>query len=226
MVQDNLPNELEKLKEEILKMGRLLEDQIHHAVKALVDKDVDLAHSVIAKDEIIDTMEMEIERKSLSLIALKQPMARDLRLIGTCLRIIVDIERMADHAEDIAQIAVKLHDQTYIKPLIDIPRMAKVGQEMVDVSLNAFIRQDVDLAMSLIPMEIEMDALYDQVFRELLSYMMQDLKNIPQATAFLLVAGHLERIADHATNLGEMVVYVVEGKRIDLNEVARCQKRK
>lgn len=224
MVHEGLQNELDKLKEEILRMGRLLEEQIHNAVKALADKDPDLAHKVIEKDEIIDQMELDIERKALGLIALRQPMARDLRLIGTCLRIIIDIERMADHAEDIARVAVELHKQMYIKPLIDIPRMAKLAQDMVNISLTAFIQGDVQLAMSLIPFEIEMDALYDQVFRELLSYMMQDHRNIPQATAFLLVAGHLERIADHSTNLAEMVVYTVDGKRIDLNEVARSQK--
>lgn len=224
MVQEGMQQELDKLKEEILKMGRLLEEQIYHAVKSLAQKDILLAEEVIRKDEIIDRMELEIERKALGLIALKQPMAGDLRLIGTALRIIVDVERMADHAEDIAKVAIDLHEQTYIKPLIDIPRMATTAQQMVKIALNAFIDGNVDLALSIIPMEIEMDGLYDQIFRELLSYMMQDYRNIPQATAFLLVAGHLERIADHATNLAEMVIYVVEGKRVDLNDIARSQR--
>jgi phosphate transport system protein len=165
MAHEALQNELDKLSEEVLKMGRLLEEQIHNAVKALIDKDVNLAEQVIEKDEIIDQMENDIERKSLSLIALKQPMAGDLRLTGSFLRLIIDIERMADHAEDIARIALDLHEQTYIKPLIDIPRMAKLGQDMVDVAMKAFIERDVDLAMSIVPMEIEMDGLYDQVFR-------------------------------------------------------------
>lgn len=221
MANGSLQSELENVKEDILKMGRLLQDQVARAVKALVEKDMALAQEVIAKDDLVDKMELDLEKKCLSLIALKQPMAGDLRLIGTVLRIIVDIERMADLAEDIAEIAVKLHDQKYIKPLIDIPRMAQLAQDMIEISLKAFIDQNVDLAMSLITMEQEMDALYDQVFRELLSYMMQDQRNIAQSTSLLIIAVHLERIGDHATNVGEMVIYVVEGKRLDLNELAR-----
>ena len=221
MVNEPLRCELEKLKEDILKMGRLLEDQLYKSVKSLVDKNLEMAREVIKNDDLVDQMELEIERKSLGILALKQPMAGDLRLIGTALRIIVDIERMADHAEDIAHVTIDLYEQTYIKPLIDIPRMGRTVQNMVETALNAFINEDVDLAMTLIPMEEEIDGLYDQIFRELLSYMMQDPKNIPQATALLLVAGHIERIGDHATNLAEMVVYMVQGSRIDLNRIAR-----
>lgn len=221
MVTGPLQNELTTVKQEILKMGRLLEDQVFKSVKSLVDKDLQLAKEVCEKDDVIDAMELVIEKRCLQLIALKQPMASDLRLIGTALRIIVDIERMADHAEDISKIAINLHDQKYIKPLIDIPRMGTITQEMIQVALKAFFEADTKLAMSIIDMEIQMDALYDQVFRELLSYMIQDPKNIPQATSLLLVAGHLERIADHATNIAEMIIYVVEGRRIDLNEIAR-----
>lgn len=221
MVTEPLGVELQKLKDDILRMGRLLEEQIVKSVKALEDKDVKLAREVIEKDDLIDQMELDIEKKSLSLIALRQPMAGDLRFLGTALRIIVDMERMADHAEDIAGLAIDLHEQVYIKPLIDIPRMADIAQKMVQTALKAFIDEDVDLAMSLVSMERTMDALYDQVFRELLSYMMQDQRNIPQATDFLLIAGHLERIGDHATNLAEMVLYLVEGKRVDINVIAR-----
>lgn len=215
--------ELEMLKEEVLKMGRLLEEQVYKSVKSLVDKNLELANEVIEKDDIVDQMELEIEKKCLSILALKQPMAKDLRLIGTVLRIIVDIERMADHAEDVARIAIELYDQPYIKRLIDIPRMGQEAQQMVETALQALIDENVDLAMSLLPMECEMDGLYNQIFRELLSYMMEDARNIAQATRLLLVAGSLERIGDHATNLGEMVVYVVEGRRIDINRQARQQ---
>ncbi len=221
MANEMLHSELEHVEDDILKMGRLLQDQVARSVKALVEKDMALAKEVIANDDMVDSMQLELEKKCLSLIALKQPMAGDLRLIGTVLKIIVDIERMGDLAEDIAEIAIQLYDQKYIKPLIDIPRMARLGQDMVETALKAFIDKDVPLAMKLIPMEQEMDALYNQVFRELLSYMMQDQRNIPQSTALLLVAVHLERIGDHATNVGEMVIYVVEGKRLDLNELAR-----
>jgi len=221
MVNDNLQNELTRLKEEILKMGRLLEEQLYKSVKSLVEKDLELANEVIATDDLIDKMEFDIEKKTLGLIALKQPMARDLRLIATILRMIIDIERMADHAEDIARITISLYEQPYIKRLIDIPRMAEIGREMIKIALDAFIYENIDKAMSLIPMEEQMDALYDQIFRELLSYMMQDPKTIAQATELLLAAGHLERIGDHATNIAEMVVYIAEGRRVDFNELAR-----
>ncbi|HPT68761.1 MAG TPA: phosphate signaling complex protein PhoU [Syntrophomonas sp.] len=224
MVVDNLEIELKKLKEEILKMGRLLEEQIYKAVKSLVGKDIELAKEVIARDDIIDAMTLEIENKCLQLIALKQPMACDLRFIGTALRIIVDMERMADHAEDICEITIRLHDQKYIKPLIDIPRMSEIAEEMVRIALKAYVDGDVNLAMSLVEMERQSDNLYEQVYRDLLLYMMQDAHNIPQASDLLLVAGHLERIADHATNLGEMVVYNVEGRRVDINVLAREEK--
>jgi len=224
MVVDNLEIELKKLKEEILKMGRLLEEQIYKAVKSLVGKDIELAKEVIARDDIIDAMTLEIENKCLQLIALKQPMACDLRFIGTALRIIVDMERMADHAEDICEITIRLHDQKYIKPLIDIPRMSEIAEEMVRIALKAYVDCDVELAMSLVEMEKQSDYLYEQVYRDLLLYMMQDAHNIPQASDLLLVAGHLERIADHATNLGEMVVYNVEGRRVDINVLAREEK--
>lgn len=225
MLNESLDKELAKLKEEVTIMGRLLADQVFKSVKALVDKDIELAKEVIAKDDMVDKMEMDLERKALGLIALKQPMACDLRLIGTVLRMIVDIERMADHAEDIATIAIELYEDKYIKPLIDIPRMSKLAQDMIEKALLAFIEEDVDRVNELIPLEIEMDNLYDQTFRELLSYMLQDQKNIPQATQLLLVAGHLERLGDHATNLGECVIYTVKGERLDLNAIAREQKQ-
>jgi len=219
-----LENRLSSLKEDILKMGRLLQEQIYKSIRSLVNKDLVLAREVIAKDDIIDKMELDIESKCLCLIALKQPLAGDLRFIGTALRIIVDLERMGDHAEDIAKIAVDLHEQTYMKPLIDIPKMAQIAEDMVVIALKAFVDGDTAMAMSLVAMEKQVDALYDEVFKELLSYMMRDQGNIPQATSLLLVAGHLERIADHATNLGEMVIYIVEGKRVDLNVIAREEK--
>lgn len=204
-------------------MGRLLEEQVYNSVKALAEKNLDLANQVVKKDDIVDQMELEIEKKCLSILALQQPMAKDLRLIATILRIIIDMERMADHCEDIARTTIDLYDQPYIKRLIDIPRMGTVAGQMVELAINALINEDTSLAMSIIPLEQEMDALYNQVFRELLSYMMQDPKTIPQATRLLLVAGNLERVGDHATNLAEMVVYMVEGKRIDINRAARSQ---
>ncbi len=221
MALETLEKQLEKLKEDILRMGSLLQEQIFKANLALTDKNLDLAREVITRDDIIDQMELDIEKKCLYLIALKQPLAKDLRFIGSALRINVDMERMGDHAEGIAKTAIDLYEQTYMKPLIDIPKMAQIAQEMVAIALKAFVDEDVELAMTLVAMEKEVDHLYTLVFNELLSYMMRDQGNIPQATSLLLVAGHLERIADHATNLGEMVIYTVEGRRLDLNVLAR-----
>lgn len=221
MTIDSLENQLRLLKEDILKMGSLLQEQIYKSNRSMTEKNMELAREVIEKDDIVDQMELDIEKKCLYLIALKQPLAKDLRFIGTTLRIIVDIERMGDHAEDIAKIAIDLYEQTYMKPLIDIPKMAQIAQDMVVTAMKAFIDGDVALAMSLVAMEKQVEALYNEVFRELLSYMMRDQGNIPQATSLLLAAGHLERIADHATNVGEMVVYMVEGKRVDINVLAR-----
>lgn len=217
----SLQKELDRVKEDLIKMARLLEDQIYKSIKSLVDKDIELAREVVKNDDIIDDMEIRIEKKCMCLVALKQPLAKDLRLIAAILRNIVDIERMADHAEEIAKVAIELHDQIYIKPLIDIPKMGDIGQEMVRIALKAFIEEDFSVAKKLIDLEREMDHLYSLVFNELLSFMIKDAKNIAQATSLLLVAGHLERIGDHATNIGEMVLYITHGKRLDLNEIAR-----
>ncbi|MDD4801584.1 MAG: phosphate signaling complex protein PhoU [Syntrophomonas sp.] len=221
MSTDSLEIQLRLLKEDIMKMGRLLQEQIYKSIRSLTDKNLELAQEVIKKDDILDKMELDIEKKCLYLIALKQPLAGDLRFIGTNLRIIVDLERMGDHAEDIAKIAIDLYEQAYIKPLIDIPKMTEITENMVKTAMKALIDGDVSLAMELVEMEKQVDSLYDEVFKELLTYMMRDHDNIPQATSLLLVAGHLERIADHATNLGEMVIYIVEGRRVDINVMAR-----
>lgn len=221
MFLESLEKKIEELKEDLLKMGSLLQEQIHNADLALFNKDLDLAREVIRKEDIIDQMHADIEEKALLLIALKQPMARDLRFIATALRFIIDMERMADHAEGIAKIAIRLHDQPYIKPLIDIPKMAKIAQEMVQIAMQSFIAGDVALAMSLVPLENEVDALYTTVYNDLVAFMTRDPSTIDQATSLLLVAGHLERIADRSTNLGEMVVYLIEGRRIDMNVIAR-----
>lgn len=218
---DSLEKQLQSLKEDILKMGYLLQEQILSANRALTEKNLELAWEVISRDEMIDQMELDIEKKCLCLIALKQPLAKDLRFIGTALRIIVDLERMGDHSEDIAKIAIQLYEQPYMKPLIDRPQMARIAQDMVNTAMKAFINGNPDLAMSLVDMEKEVEYLYNEVFTELLGYMMRDQAHIPQATALLLTAGHLERIADHATNVGEMVIYMVEGQRVDLNVIAR-----
>lgn len=210
--------ELDELQEEILKMGTLVEEAINNAVTALKERDLDLAQRVIDEDDIIDEMELEVEQKCLKLLALQQPMAVDLRIIGTALKIITDLERIADHATDIAKTTIRLQGQPYIKPLIDIPRMAELVQKMVRTALDAYVSQDAETARDMIKLDDEVDHLYKQIFRELLTYMMQDPSTINQATYLLFVASYLERVGDHATNLGEWVIYMVTGERVELND--------
>ena len=209
---------LEELQQEILRMGSLVEQAIYNAVHSLAVQNVDLAKSVIEGDRVIDQMELEIEDKCLKLIATQQPMAKDLRKISTGFKIITDLERMADHAKDIAKITKRLAGQPLIKPLVDIPRMAALSQQMVKDGLDAYVRGDVELANTLKSKDDEVDHIYSQIFRELLTYMMEDPRTITQATYLLFVGRYIERIADHATNIAERVIYLVTGERPDLND--------
>ncbi|MDF2876664.1 MAG: phoU, partial [Sporomusa sp.] len=173
----------------------------------------ELARRVMDFDDIIDQMEVDIEDKCMVLIARQQPMARDLRVIGTGLKITTDLERMGDHAYDIAKITLGLANQELIKPLVDIPRMAQMSQKMLKDALDAYTTLDIPLAEQVCLNDDEVDDLYYQVFRELLTYMMEDPKTITQATQLIFVARYLERIADHATNIAEWTIYLVTGQR-------------
>jgi phosphate transport system protein len=212
--------ELEALHEEVLRMGTLVENAIASSVKALQEQDLAMAEKVIAEDDLVDDIQLLIEDKCLAMLALQQPMARDLRMIGTALKIVTDLERMADHAVDIAYATLAIGQETLIKPLIDIPRMAKLTQEMVHTGLAAYIERNVELCYSLIEKEKEVDFLYDQVFRDLLQFMTKDVQTSRQAVHLLLIAHSLERVADHVTNLGEWTIYLVTGQRKDLNDNA------
>jgi phosphate transport system protein len=209
--------QLASLREDLLKMGALVKDAVARSVRSLTDQDLDLAQDVIDADETVDELEKEIERKCLMLLALQQPMAADLRFIGTALKIVTDLERMADHAVDIAKITLRIGHEPHIKPLIDIPRMAEVVESMLDDGLRAFVSRDVDLALEVASRDDEVDHLYGQVFRELLTYMLEDPRTIRQATHLLFAAQHLERVGDHVTNLSEWVLYLVKGEMRDLN---------
>jgi len=210
--------ELKGLQQEILRMGSMVEEAIDRAVTSLKNQDAQLALQVRAGDEAIDDMELEIEDRCVKLIATQQPMAKDLRKISVAFKIITDLERMADYASDIAKSTIKISKEPLIKPLIDIPRMAKLTQKMVKDSLDSYVNEDVQLAESLAAADDEVDSLHSQVLRELLTYMMEDPKTIHQATHLTFVSRYLERIADHATNIGERVIYMVTGKRQDLND--------
>ncbi|MCL5066471.1 MAG: phosphate signaling complex protein PhoU [Firmicutes bacterium] len=198
-------------------MGALVEDQIRRAVRSLDDRDLALAQEVIADDDRVDRLESEIERRCLTLLALQQPLAGDLRVVSTVLKIITDLERMADHASDIAKVTLRLSDEPWIKPLVDLPVMARLAISMVRSALNAYIHRSIEEAMAMIRLDDDVDHLYAQIFRDLVDLMRERPDTAAQATYLVFVANYLERIADHATNLGEWVVYMVSGERKELN---------
>jgi len=218
MPRNHFDNELQELVKDMIKMSSVVEDALSYSIKALKKQDIELADKVIAQDDLVDKMELEIEDKCLRLIALQQPIAKDLRIIATALKIVTDLERIADHAVDIARITKRLSGEKYIKELIDIPRMAHIVTGMVKDSIDAYVRQDVDKAREVSMRDDEVDGLHSQIFRELLLLMMEDPRKINQSTYFLFISQSIERIADHVTNICEWIIYAVTGEHVDLNE--------
>ena len=206
--------ELKDLNLKILEMGGLVEKQIEHAVRGLVERDDDLCRITIERDHDVNRMDVDIDDLCIRLLALHQPAAKDLRLITTGLKITTDLERMGDIAVNLCERAIELNKEPQLKPFIDIPRMAQVAQTMLRQSLDSFVREDVDLALRVCRDDDIIDQLTQQLFRELMSYMVEAPQTITRATRLLFVAKYLERIADHATNIAEMVVFTVKGKSI------------
>jgi len=206
--------ELTRLKERILKMGALVESQITASIKALVERDTALAKQTIQNDHLVNAMDVEIDEDCIRLLALYQPAARDLRFITTAMKITTDLERMSDLAEDICERSIELAEEPLLKPYIDIPRMADAAQKMVREALDAFVNKDAKLARRVCAEDQFIDELTHQIFRELLSFMVEDPTTITRAVRVSFVAKYIERIGDHATNIAEMVVYLVEGKII------------
>lgn len=206
--------ELMQLKEKILKMGAMVETSIKDSVNALVERDNELAKKIIEKDHQVNTLDVEIDEDSIRLIALRQPKAGDLRFITTAMKITTDMERMGDLAVNIAERALELNEEPILKPYIDIPRMREIAQGMTRDALDAFVRKDKKLAMDVIMRDDEVDDLKHEVLKELAFFMVQDPTTVTRAMKISFVAQYLERIADHATNIAEMVIYLVEGKII------------
>jgi phosphate transport system protein len=206
--------ELDHLKQTLLAMGALVEDQIRRAMRALTDRDDVLAKNVIARDREVNTYDVEVDEKCVELLALHQPTAIDLRFITTAMKIVTDLERIGDQAVNIAQRALELNLEPQLKPYIDLPRMADQAQRMVKDSLDAFVARDTALARRVCADDAPVDALNHQIFRELLTFMMEDPKTIPRALRLILIARFLERVADHATNIAEMVIYLVDSKMV------------
>jgi phosphate transport system protein len=209
-----LEHDLTDLKDRVLRMGSLVEDAIRKSIKALVERDRDLGLAVIDGDHVINTYDVEIEEECIRLLAIWQPTGSNLRFITTAIKIITDLERMGDLAVDICERTIELLEEPQLKPYIDIPRMAEAAQKMLKDSLDAFVSKDPESAMKVCEADDFVDNLNHQIFNELLVYMLQDPKNISRAVRLTYVAKYLERIGDHATNIAEMVVYMVKGKVI------------
>ena len=213
-MQRHFDEELAGLKEKILRMGALVEEQIQQSLKALVDRDVALAQQVIINDHRVNALDVEVDEACLELLALFQPAARDLRFITTAMKISTELERMSDLAENICERAIELNEEPQLKPYIGIPMMAERAMKMVWEALDAFVRADSTLARKVLEDDDVVDEMTEQLFRELLSFMMEDPKTISRAIRLSFISKYIERIADHATNVGELVVYLVEGKII------------
>jgi phosphate transport system protein len=213
-VHRHFDEELQSLKEKLLSMASLAESMIHKAIKSLIERDSSFIEQVNSDEKKVNFLEIEIDDLCLKLLALKQPMAADLRFITSAMKIDNELERIGDMAVNITQSAAVLIRQPQLKPYIDIPRMADLAQKMVKDSLDSFIKQDVKLARSVLTRDDQIDDLGEQIFRELLTFMISDPSTIPRALQLVLVSRHLERVADHATNIAENVIYLVQGKDI------------
>jgi phosphate transport system protein len=212
-----LDKELGKIQDKVLQLGSLLEEAIRNSVAALRDRDIELARQVIANDVKLNQLRYSIEEQCLTVIATQQPVASDLRMIIAAMHVAIEMERMGDHAEGIAHLVIRMGDEPLLKPLIDIPRMADIACEMLRSSLDAFLSHDTAAAQAAANRDDEIDQLYEQVMRELLTYMLQDPTSISRGTYLLWVAHNLERIGDRVTNISERVVFLNTGKFKELS---------
>lgn len=211
-MERHFDQQLGVLRKNLIQMASVVETAIANAVKSLIERNSDLARLVVQSDERVDSLELEIDKQCVDLLALRQPLAIDLRFITSSIKITNNLERMGDLAVNIAERVIPLCQEPQLKPLIDIPRMATITQTMVKDSIDAFVNRDTELARSVYERDSTVDALNDQIFRELLTYMMQDPANIIRAVHLILISRHLERIADHSTNIAEEIVYIVKAK--------------
>jgi phosphate transport system protein len=207
---------LREVQDSLLAMGSMVDKAIERAIQALRTRDMALAHQIIEDDRLINQQRFEIEERCLILIATQAPMASDLRTLAAALSIITDLERMADHAAGIAKITLMIGDEPTLKPLIDVPRMAEIAREMLRAALDAYVNRDMAAAEQVALRDDEVDELYNQVYRELLTFMMADPGTINRATRLLWVAHNLERIADRVTNICERVIFLVTGRLIEI----------
>lgn len=217
MSRERYSQNLLDVKHKVLTMGSMVENVINMSVTALKNGDLDLARKVYKEDDKIDLLEIEIEQECITLLALQSPMAKDLRIIATALKLITDLERMGDHAVNIAKVTLQIGEEKLIKPLVEIPKMAEICQNMVKLSLDAFVNEDITLAKKVAEIDEEIDVMYEELVKELFILIGEHRDNISQGTKLLFVGRFLERIADHTTNICERLVYMVTGERQEFN---------
>ena len=215
--RETFDQELTNLRDNILRLGEMVDAAIELAIQSLKEQDKELAQQVIAGDEQINVKRYNLEEQCLKLIATQQPAAGDLRAIVAAIHIVTELERMGDYASGIAELAIRLTGRPHLKPLIDLPRMAEIDREMIRASLEAYFKNDPDLAIETAKRDAEIDQLYDQIYRELLTYMLEDTKSIARATHLLWVGHKLERIADRVTNICERVIFMTTGEFKELS---------
>ena len=216
MLRKTFESEIQHVKDEVLVLGSMVEHALLGAVEALKKRDIKAAERIFVEDNLINKKRFEIENKLMVLIATQQPMAHDLRLLASTLEIISELERMGDYAKGIANINIRMGDASLLKPLIDIPRMAEKGADMLHRSLTAFVNEDVEAAKTLPIEDDEVDALYNQIYRELMTFIIADPKNIERANWLLWVAHNLERFADRVTNICERTIFIATGEMAEI----------
>jgi phosphate transport system protein len=217
-MRETFAQSLKALQDDLARMGAIVESMVHQALEALARRDIALANKVMAMDDDIDHLNLDIENRCLELIALQQPLARDLRTIAAAMKIITDIERMGDYAVDMAKEAIKLADRPLFKPLVDIPRMGELVKEMLRESLEAFASRDLDLVRRVIERDDAVDHLQRALFDELIDFMVKDSSLVFQSVHLIMITRYLERIADHITNVGERVIYMETGELAEFHK--------
>ena len=220
MIRKTFENEIQQVKDEVLLLGSMVEHAIIASVEVLKKRDLKGAQKIIDEDKVINRKRFDIERQLMILIATQQPMAHDLRLLASTMEIISELERMGDYAKGIANINIRMGEEKLLKPLIDIPRMAQIGTSMLHRSLTAFINEDVETAKTIPAEDDEVDALYNQIYRELMLIIIQDPKSIERANWLLWVAHNLERVADRVTNICERTVFIATGEMSEIKDAS------
>ena len=217
MSRENFTQKLLDIKHKVLSMGDLVETIINTAMTALIEQNLDLASKVCEMDDEIDQLDLEIEKECILLLALQQPLAKDLRTIASVLKIITDLERMGDNAVNIAKVTLEIGKEPIIKPLVDIPRMAVVAQEMVKMSLDAFVNENIALAVKAVGKDEEVDSLYETVINDIINVIIEKKEFTKQGTKLMFIGRYLERIADHSTNICERTIYMITGELKEIN---------